>query len=158
MYKFNDPNIRYYVPTSVIGETLAFIRLQGGRYHEGVVLWAGRVDDDGVHIEEAIIPRQITGTYRYDIPNAEIFRILGYIAERGLMIPVQIHSHPGEECHSYADDAGALVQHEGGVSVVVPYFGAFPDEEFLDRVLTYRLTPAGAWMQVTSGLLIEVRP
>lgn len=158
MSKLSDPTLRYFVPRRVIAETLAFVRSQGAKRHEGAVLWAGHVDQGICRIAEVIIPEQEASMYRFDIPNAEVFRILAYIAEKGLVIPVQVHSHPGVECHSYADDAGALVQHEGGISIVAPHFGAFDDDDFLHAILVYRLTEAGQWDEVVGSSLFRIEP
>ena len=158
MSKLSDPSLQYVVPLRVIAETLGFIREQGAERREGAVLWAGRVKDGICRIEETIIPRQEASTYRFDIPDSEVFRIIGYMADRGLVIPVQVHSHPGVECHSFADDAGAIVQHEGGISIVVPHFGAFPDDDFLSDILTYRLSASGAWVEVNGQDILRIEP
>lgn len=158
MSKLSEPALQYVVPARVIAETLSFIRAQGAEHREGAVLWAGRVEDGVCRIEETIIPRQEASTYRFDIPDAEVFRIIGYLADCGLLIPIQVHSHPGVECHSFADDAGAMVQHEGGISIVVPHFGAFQDDDFLRDILTYRLNSTGAWVEVDGQDILRIEP
>lgn len=150
MSKFSNPALRYVVRDAVIAQTMTFIRKQGAKKHEGVVLWLGRVDGDVCHILDALIPVQETAMFRFGIPNDEIFRILEVVSARSLVIAVQVHSHPGVECHSLADEAGALVQHEGALSVVVPHFGGFRDDEFFDRVFTYRLREDGEWVDVAT--------
>lgn len=156
MSKLSNPTLRYVLAPRIVAETLAFIRAQGVKGEEGVVLWAGRVEGTVCRIVDVVIPAQVTSTYRFDIPNDEIFRILGDLAARRLVVPAQVHSHPGVECHSYADDAGALVQHEGGISIVVPGFGRFPDDEFLDRMLTYRLDEDAVWVEIRGRDLFQI--
>ena len=35
----------------------------------------------------------------------------------------RIHSHPGDAFHSAADDSNPVISFDGGLSIVVPYFG-----------------------------------
>jgi hypothetical protein len=145
MSRLTDAALVVVVEKSVIDATLAFLQSQGDYGHEGVVLWPGRLSGPTCRVTEALVPEQLTGPYAYRIPNDETFRIVDWTAAHGLMIPVQVHSHPAEAYHSEADDERAFVQHIHALSVVVPDFGDISPFEFLDVSVTYELDASGAW-------------
>lgn len=151
MSKLSDRNLTFHVTASVIKATLDFLRSKGDYRHEGVVLWPGALVDGVCQISEPLIPAQITGRRFYDIPDAEVFRILQWLALQKLVIPIQVHSHEEHAFHSWADDEYAFVQHENGVSVVVPLFGGINDDEFLTASRFYRLNEAGKWVEIEPG-------
>lgn len=105
MSKLSDPQLKFIISSGVISASMDFIRSQGARGHEGVVLWAGRLLQNGAcGITEPIIPKQITDKRFYRIPTEETFRIIEMVATAGMVIPIQLHSHPCEAFHSEADD------------------------------------------------------
>jgi hypothetical protein len=150
MFKLSDPKLTYRVPRDTVARSISFLQTQGALRHEGVVLWPGRLQGGVCEVTEPIIPRQITGRLSYRIPNDETFRIIRDVAERGLVIPIQIHSHPFEAFHSSADDEYAFVQHENALSIVVPDFAAFPLAEFTKQARVYRLRPGNEWLEVAA--------
>jgi proteasome lid subunit RPN8/RPN11 len=145
MSRLTDPALVVLVEMSVIETTLAFLQSQGDYGHEGVVLWPGRLSGRTCRVTEALVPEQLTGPFAYRIPDDETFRIVDWTAAHGLVIPVQVHSHPAEAYHSEADDERAFVQHIHALSVVVPDFGDIPPSEFFDASVTYELDETGAW-------------
>lgn len=149
MSELSDPRLQYRIPLTTVAATLEFLRVQGDRSHEGVVLWPGRLLDGVCIIVDALVPAQITGRLFYRIPDDEVFRIIMWAAPRGLVIPIQVHSHEGDAFHSWADDEYAFVQHENGVSIVVPDFAEIAAGEFLDRCKFYRLTLESNWVELT---------
>lgn len=157
MSNLTDPKLTFMVSRETIRATLEFLQTQARRGHEGVVLWAGRLRDHECAIERVIIPRQITGPLFYRIPDDETFRIIDELHAVGLVVPVQVHSHPEEAYHSPVDDEGAFVQHEHGISIVVPNFGAISDDAFFHDAKTYRLTTDASWEELTSRELQRFR-
>ncbi len=157
MSKLNDPGLTFTVSRETIRATLAFLQAQGRRRHEGVVLWTGRLHDHGCTIHDALIPRQVTGPYSYYIPDAETFRIIDELHASGLVVPVQVHSHPEEAFHSDVDDERAFLQHEEGISIVVPNFGAIDDDAFFRESRTYRLTSDALWRELAPAELQRFR-
>ena len=145
MSRLTDPGLVVVVKESVIEATLAFLQSQGDYGHEGVVLWPGRLSGRTCRVTEALVPEQLTGPYAYRIPDDETFRIVDWTAAHGLVIPVQVHSHPAEAYHSEADDERAFVQHIHALSVVVPDFGDISPSEFFDASVIYELDQTGAW-------------
>jgi hypothetical protein len=146
MSQLSDPKLRYILPASTLQTTLDFLRRQGARDEEGVVFWPGRLDGDICRISAPIIPRQVTTTVSFRIPTDEVFRILREISEASMVIPIQVHSHPEEACHSIADDTGALVRHVGALSIVAPYWAAFDDLDFFEQTETFRMNGKGTWV------------
>lgn len=149
MSNLSDPKLTFTVARESVRATLAFLQAQGRKGHEGVVLWASRLHDRGCAIERVIIPRQVTGPLSYRIPDDETFRIIDELHAAGLVVPVQVHSHPEEAYHSPVDDERAFVQHEHGVSIVVPNFGAINDDTFFRDTKNYSLRSDGSWNELT---------
>lgn len=61
----------------------------------------------------------------------------------------RIHSHPGDAFHSPADDANPVISFEGGISIVVPFFG-LGLRRGLDTCAVY-LFRHGAWVELKAG-------
>lgn len=148
MSELSDRNLRFHLTVGVITGTLDFLRSKGNQEHEGVVLWPGALADGVCQIAEPLIPAQVTGRRFYEIPDAEVFRIIQWLALRKLVIPIQVHSHEEHAFHSWADDEYAFVQHENAVSVVVPFFGSINGHAFLTASRLYRLDEAGEWVEM----------
>jgi Prokaryotic homologs of the JAB domain len=122
------------VPLAVIEDTLRSMRDIGAHGCELLVLWLGEVDDrQGVaSVRTAFVPKQkpITGEdgVGYFITGETLFHLNRGLAETGLRLIAQVHSHPTAAFHSEADDRYAIVTAHGGLSLVVPDFGhARPD-------------------------------
>jgi hypothetical protein len=157
MSNLTDPNLAFTVSPETIRATLSFLQAQGRKRHEGVVLWAGQLHDHGCSIERALIPQQVTGPLSYRIPDDETFRIIDELHAAGLVVPVQVHSHPREAFHSPVDDERAFVQHQQGISIVVPNFGAIDHDAFFRDTKTYRLSSDGSWEELTPTELRRFR-
>lgn len=100
------------------------LRSYGGEDdHEGVVYLGGVEAELGAVALVAISPVAATtrGSFRTDLDaNTDV---VGTLAELGLVLVGQVHSHPGDWVdHSDGDDEGALVRFEGYWSLVVPTF------------------------------------
>jgi hypothetical protein len=155
MSNLSDPMLIYVVGRQVVTDTLTFFRQKGLEGDEAVALWPGRIVGDRCLISAPLVPAQEAGPLFYRIPDEEVFRILEHVSERGLVIPMQVHSHPRRAFHSWADDERAFVQHENGISIVVPNFGQFPDPQFTRRARFYRLKDL-EWQEMRRGELDSV--
>lgn len=95
----------------------------GGDDHEGIVFWGGLETPQGSVALIAFAPSAVTtyGSFRTDCrANVEL---MSGLAEHGLTLVAQVHSHPGDWVdHSDGDDTGALVRFDGFWSVVVPEY------------------------------------
>lgn len=131
---------QYLVPRDAADATDQFLREQGGRFHEGLVLWVGRHppgDPATFLVTRAIVPEQRTGPISVQVPGPEVGKVCDEIAQANEVIGVQIHSHPGVALHTHTDDEGALVTLIGGLSIVVPDYGKVSVRQ-LGRCAVYR--------------------
>jgi hypothetical protein len=66
-----------------------------------------------------------------------------------LMIAAQVHSHPKEAFHSFADDEGAFIRHLGALSFVIPYFARDSSvSTFLEEAALHELQEGNRWTLV----------
>ena len=84
----------------------------------------------------------------YRIEEEDLARLADHLADHGLVLPAQVHSHPGDAYHSEADDADPIVATLGGVSIVVPDFASGPVSPSTWAV--YRLVPSEGWVELTA--------
>ncbi len=106
------------------------LRLAGRKRLEGVVLFAGRLEEQDSEIfcvEETIVPKQLSMSLEegllYAVDGEELHRINVHLHEHKMMLIAQLHSHPGSAYHSQTDDNYAIITKTGGLSIVVPNFG-----------------------------------
>jgi hypothetical protein len=120
------------VPRTVIEETLHNMRTVGAQGCELLVLWLGETRADSAVVQMAFVPKQkpITGEdgVGYFITGETLFHLNKGLAETGLRLIAQVHSHPTKAFHSEADDRYAIVTFNGGFSLVVPNFGRAPSD------------------------------
>ncbi|PJG50694.1 hypothetical protein CVM73_35075 [Bradyrhizobium forestalis] len=133
----------------VIQATLSFLRAAGEQNSECVVLWLGRPGREGTSVVECYRPHQLARADRFQIPVQGMDMLRAKLRSERLMVAAQVHSHPQDAFHSKADDAWAIVRHEGALSLVVPRFArdTFP-ENFLAQTKVYRFSNAATWDEV----------
>jgi hypothetical protein len=133
-----------------VEETLASLRDAGNRGTEGVVLWlAKRPLIEGAAIAETFIPQYYAEIDVFRIPPSGMAALMTHLRTHRLALAAQVHSHPGRAFHSPADDAWAIVRHEGALSVVVPDFAAgVSTANFLEKCPTFRLSSTDRWLLV----------
>jgi proteasome lid subunit RPN8/RPN11 len=141
----------------LVDETLVNLRAAGQRGTEGVVLWlAKRPLIDVVTIVEAYVPEHSAEVDVFRIPPSGMAAMMAHLRARKLALAAQVHSHPGPAFHSCADDAWAIVRHEGALSMVVPDFAAgVTAGNFLDKAATFRLSPTDQWLVVRQHELVH---
>lgn len=102
---------------------------------------------------ELVIPRQNALRDTYGNVNVEVPRE----GQMGLALALgpdelyvaRIHSHPGDAFHSAADDANPVISFEGGISIVVPFFG-LGLRRGLDACAVYHFCD-GSWGELEAG-------
>ena len=154
---------QFFVQAACLSTTYRFLRRAGRQGYEGVVLWPGRRDQSVIQINDAYVPTQTVFRSEhglgYRIEEDELARIADYIADRRLVLPIQVHSHPSEAYHSEADDADPVVATLGALSIVVPDFAYGPPDPATWAV--YRLFPSAGWSELTApqvNALITITP
>jgi hypothetical protein len=84
--------------------------------------------------------------------DAELLTMIDLVHEHNKLVLCQLHTHPADAFHSWADDHGAFTDEIGFLSLVLPSFGTGG----LETAVAYRRTRAG-WehegFAVESGLV-----
>ena len=88
----------------------------------------GHRDDQGrAPASSLVVPRQNAHRDAYGHVNVEVPREgqmdLALALGPDDLYVARIHCHPGDAFHSAADDANPVISFEGGISIVVPFFG-----------------------------------
>lgn len=121
---------RVVVDRKVVDSTLKVLREFGTHRLEGLVLWLGNIEPGTAHVTRAFIPDQQPVADEdgvgYFVGGETLFELNRGLAETGLRLIAQVHSHPGRAYHSETDDRYAIVTADGGLSLVVPNFGRAP--------------------------------
>ncbi|WP_228941537.1 hypothetical protein [Nocardioides sp. Leaf374] len=102
---------------------------------------------------ELVIPRQNAHRDTYGHVNVEVPREgqmdLALALGPDDLYVARIHSHPGDAFHSAADDANPVISFEGGISIVVPFFG-LGLRRGLDACAVY-IFHSGYWVELSAG-------
>ena len=145
----------------MVRKTLQTMRDFGAHGCEALVLWLGVVRSSHAHVMTAFTPNQhpvkSESGVGYFVSGETLFELNRALADTGLRLIAQVHSHPGEAYHSAADDRYAIVTVDGGFSLVVPDFGQGAADPALWAV--YRLID-GEWNELPAEEaqdLIQVR-
>lgn len=74
-------------------------------------------------ITTVIAPSAITTLGSFKTSSVSNARVIAYLANAGLELLAQVHSHPGNLVdHSQGDDDRAFMPYEGFLSIVVPQY------------------------------------
>lgn len=124
---------------------------------EKVLLWLGRKSDDNYVVDEVFTPMQIADEDYFRIPEAGMDELMNKLRATRKIIVAQIHTHPKEAFHSFADDKWAIVRHKGAYSLVLPHFCSTTNPgNFLDTVVTFVLDEFNSWNEVNNySIVIE---
>jgi hypothetical protein len=121
---------RVTVKRETVNATLKTIKEFGRLGSEALILWLGDIESETAHVLKAITPKQQPISSEdgvgYFVDGNTLFQLNRDLSETGLRLIAQVHSHPQEAYHSAADDRYAIVTADGGLSLVVPYFGRAP--------------------------------
>jgi hypothetical protein len=140
----------FVVPLELVEQTLKPLQKAGHEGYEAFVLWGGTIDGDGkqLNFASAFFPAQTTSRGEEGllvvVEGDALFRANQAFYERGHILAGQVHSHPTDAYHSSTDDAFPLMTLVGGLSAVVPDFGAAGRAGVGDWVW-YRLVDTGEW-------------
>jgi proteasome lid subunit RPN8/RPN11 len=138
-----------YCPPVVVDQTVAFLRADGMHERESVTLWLGKRLGDHIDVTEALRPEQYASSHRFWIPEDAMDTLRSYLRQDRMMIAAQVHSHPADAFHSEADNAWAIIRHEGALSLVVPEFAAHTTAtRFLETAKVFRHTTSNEWLEV----------
>lgn len=135
------------VPRSVLDDARLFFEDRGTFGLEGTAMIKS-----GASLE-LVVPRQNAWRDAYGHVNVEVPRegqldLAAALGPADLYV-ARIHSHPGDAFHSTADDANPVISFEGGLSIVVPYFG-LGLRRGLDACAVY-VFGNGSWCKLEPG-------
>ena len=107
--------------SKVLEDARTFFEDRGGSGLEGTAMIKSGADLD------LVVPRQNARRDAYGHVNVEVplegqMDLALALGPDDLYV-ARIHSHPGDAFHSSADDANPVISFEGGISIVVPFFG-----------------------------------
>lgn len=135
------------LPAAVLEDARTFFEERGTHGLEGTAMIKSGIE------HSLVIPRQNARRDPYGHVNVEVPREgqmdLALALAPDEMYVARIHSHPGDAFHSAADDANPVITFEGGISIVVPFFG-LGLRRGLDTCAVYLFT-GGAWTELPAG-------
>ena len=135
----------YRLPRRMIDETFSTLRSCGAGERECKLYWLSSWSDVDQLIE-VTHPGHDSSRYGLTIHDGWITKFWNELADRGLGVRVQVHTHPGAAFHSPTDDAFPLIHEVGFLSLVIPDF-AFGEVGFDGAYLT-EIQADGGWRQV----------
>jgi hypothetical protein len=141
------------IAASTLEDARVFLEGQGAYGFEGTAMLAGTPEDG---ITRCVIPDQRpyrigkgVGVEVTDKGKLELASALA-LEERWL---ARIHSHPDEPFHSPVDDKNPALTAEGGLSIVVPFFG-LGLRRGLEACAVHVFT-AGKWIEIPAANVCE---
>jgi hypothetical protein len=144
----------YRIPRRMIEQTFATFRSCGENQRECQLYWLSAWDNPLV-LTEVVHPKHWSSRYGLRIESDWINQFWNDMAERGLGVRIQVHTHPSEAFHSATDDAYPLLFDAGFLSLVIPDFAMGP-VGFRNAYLT-EIQPDGSWQQVaiTERIIVD---
>jgi proteasome lid subunit RPN8/RPN11 len=119
------PRPAVVITTSLLEESahhlLQFCDAEGP--HEGILYWAGLSSPDRWVITTIVLPKARTTSGSFRTSSLANAQMIAFLADHGLELLAQVHSHPGSFVgHSAGDITGALMPYENFLSIVVPHY------------------------------------
>lgn len=151
----------FRIDAEVIDFSLRCLRKVGQRRLEAFVLWGGQFAGDSsvFRFNSAMFPEQTA----VDTEEGLMVSVSGdalhsaneFFYKRAEIMAGQVHSHPTDAFHSNLDDLLPCITILGGLSVVVPDFGANGWEDITNWAW-FRLRGYGVWEPLSETTRIEV--
>ncbi len=114
----------FAIGESVIEQSERWLKSPPWRGRESIVYWAGVKRADVWMVLTAIKPRATTTRGSFDTSAADNAQVIEFLAQSGLALLGQVHTHGGSYVdHSAGDDADAFMPKENSLSIVVPHYG-----------------------------------
>lgn len=143
------------VPFSAIVATVDALRAASTT--ERVLLWLADKSAGTVIVREVFVPEQYAEADHFQIPRSGMEELLQKLRARRWMVAAQVHTHPGEAFHSWADDRWAIVRHVGALSLVIPRFcQETTAATFVRDALVFEMTGDNEFVQTDPGSAYEV--
>ncbi|MDE1468325.1 hypothetical protein [Aurantiacibacter sp. D1-12] len=137
----------------MIEETFHVLRSCGDNRRECQLYWVSSWNDP-LKLLEVVHPRHLSSAYALSIDSGWINEFWNDLADRGMGVRVQVHTHPSEAFHSATDDAYPLLPEAGFLSLVIPDFAMGPVG--FDRAYLTEIQSDGSWQQVDIEARIQI--
>jgi hypothetical protein len=113
------------IPESLIATSDALLTQRSPSHrHEDVVYWAGLECGGKWIMLSCIRPAAQVSWGSFKTSAKANAQVVGILAEMGLGLLAQLHTHPGHFVdHSEGDELGAFMAFENFISIVVPHHG-----------------------------------
>lgn len=145
--------MRYELPRQMLEETFEHLRTCGGGVRECQALWVSPWADPE-RLSAVVHPRHAASAVGFQVEEAWLNSFWSCLADEGLGVRVQIHTHPGAAYHSATDDAFPLIHTPGFFSLVIPRFAQGPVG--FDSAYLAQIQPDGRWRPVSINDVFEV--
>jgi hypothetical protein len=142
-----------HLPRRIVEETFGCFRECGVGRDECQVLWIGPWASPD-RITEAVHPKHRSHRGGFVLDGGWISDFWQRLADEGLGIRAQVHTHPTVAFHSDTDDAYPIIHAPGFLSLVIPNF-AFGPVGFENAYLT-EIQSDGSWREVSIAERLEV--
>lgn len=120
-YSDGRPSTPLVLNSTLLAQAAAFFEERGTFGLEGTAMIKSGA------VAELVVPRQVAHRDAHGHVNVEVPRDgqmdLALALGADEIYLARMHSHPGDAFHSAADDANPVISFEGGLSIVVPFFG-----------------------------------
>ncbi|MBI2517486.1 MAG: Mov34/MPN/PAD-1 family protein [Opitutae bacterium] len=146
------------ISPSIIDDTLAQLAIYGKGRKEIVVLWLAKKEAGHAVVQRVYVPLQETGRAFFRIPPKGMRLLFEELRKDRLMVAAQVHTHPMEAFHSWADDTMAVIKHAGALSLVLPYFARETTAaNFVEQTKVFSLSKSNEWDEITFNQEIAIR-
>jgi hypothetical protein len=141
------------LPSELLVATFDRFRTCGAGRRECQSLWLGPWAEPDL-IDEVVHPAHAASAVGFQLDSRWLDRFWADLANRGVGVRVQVHTHPGAAYHSATDDSFPLLRHAGFLSLVIPRF-ALGSVGFTGAFLA-QLQADGSWREVPIAEHLEV--
>lgn len=135
----------YRIPRRMVDQTFATFRSCGDNQRECQLYWLSPWDNP-IALTAIAHPRHWSSRYGLSIESKWIDQFWNDLANQGLGVRMQVHTHPSDAFHSQTDDTYPLLFDVGFLSLVIPDFAMGP-VGFHNAYLT-EIQSDGSWKQV----------
>jgi hypothetical protein len=113
-----------YIPRPILAETERFLKRRGSAGKEGLVLWAGHIDNTtGRAWVLTTVKAGDSWPHGVRLRFRQMIRLTEVLASDDMILLAQVHNHPGNLPHSFGDERNPASHQAGYISIVVPNMG-----------------------------------
>jgi len=114
-----------YVIDAVIEESKNLLEPYRAKKVEACLLWYGyALDDESCVVTTCICPRQANHSTSYAISAEYMREVRRSVRPLGLLLIMQVHTHPRAAYFSEWDEENALNKAPGALNLIIPDYGA----------------------------------